>query len=269
MWILLLIWKSRVKFLTMTARSFIKEITRSAIHASGKNFLRSLSNFQGRHSLIPTTPVIPTHYFKWTTELENQSETIRVEFDNIWAKPDEIPSFHQISPDQARISRGKNWKTYGLFIFGNKVEPNCTMCPRTTEILDRIPGLQNAWYSILAPGYHIPAHRGPTRALIRCHLGLMVPKKDNQCWIRIGTETTHWKEGKILLFDDTYEHEVKNETNEHRAVLFIDIDRPMDNIGRFVNLSILRLMQATHYVKDPLKNIKSWNQKVQSQDEAP
>ena len=97
----------------------------------------------------------------------------------------------------------------------------------------------------------------------------MIPRERNQCWIRVGTETARWQEGKVLLFDDTYEHEVKNETNEYRAVLFMDIDRPMDKIGHLINHSILRLMQATHYVKDPWKNIKSWNQKIQSQDKAP
>jgi aspartyl/asparaginyl beta-hydroxylase (cupin superfamily) len=266
MLILQLTWTSLGKFLDMTTGSFIAEIKRATVHAAGKMFLRSLSIFQAKHSLIPTTPIIGNEHLHWTKELENRTATIQEEFEKIWKKPEEIPTFHQISPDQARISRGNNWKTYGLFIFGQKIQPNCEMCPKTTRILECIPGLQNAWYSILAPGYHIPPHRGPTRALIRCHLGLMVPKERDRCWIRIGEEIAYWQEGKVLLFDDTYEHEVKNATNEHRAVLFMDVDRPMDKIGRFLNLSILRVMQTTHYVKDPLKNISSWNRKVLSRN---
>ena len=102
----------------MIADNFAKEIKRATVHAAGKKFLRLLSAFQARHSLVPTTPILKTQIFDWTRELENFSGTIRTEFDNIWTKPEQIPSFHQISPDQARISHGTNWKTYGFFIFG-------------------------------------------------------------------------------------------------------------------------------------------------------
>ena len=43
----------------------------------------------------------------------------------MWQHPEDIPSFHQIAPDQARISKGTHWKTYALFIFGQPVADNC------------------------------------------------------------------------------------------------------------------------------------------------
>ena len=55
-----------------------------------------------------------------------------------------------------------------------------------------------------------------------------------------------------------------NGTDEYRAVLFIDIDRPMDTVGTLFNGFVLRLMQATHYVKDPLRNLADWNRRVAS-----
>ena len=63
----------------------------------------------------------------------------------------------------------------------------------------------------------------------------------------------------MVLFDDAYEHEVRNDTDEFRAVLFIDIDRPMDRLGTLVNRVIVRLIQASSYVKQPLKNVAAWN----------
>ena len=62
-----------------------------------------------------------------------------------------------------------------------------------------------------------------------------------------------------MLFDDTYEHEVENDTSEYRAVLFIDLDRPMDKIGTIFNKTLLSIVKASHYVKDPLANLAKWN----------
>ncbi len=243
------------------AESRLKRLKRATVHRAGKRFLRAILNFQGRHSEIGIEPILANSTFSWVEQLESNWKTIRREFDHVWQRPEDIPAFHQISPDQARISVGDNWKTYGLYIFGQTVEPNCSECPETAAQLRDIPGLQNAWFSILAPGYHIPAHRGPTRALVRVHLGLRIPAQAEKCWLRVDQEVAHWQEGHCLLFDDTYEHEVKNETDEYRCVLFVDVDRPMDRVGSAFNRSVLRLVQASHYVKDPIANLAAWNQR--------
>ena len=249
--------------------AFVSRLKRATVHRFGKMLLRTVREFQGRHSIVPTTPILANDTFPWTALLEQQWETIRAEFDSVWTRPEDIPSFHQISPDQTRISKGDNWKTYGLYLFGQAIEPNATMCAHTRSILTRIPGLQNAWFSILAPGYHIPPHRGPTRALIRAHLGLKVPADRSACWLRVDEEICTWQEGRCLLFDDTYEHEVRNDTTEYRAVLFLDIDRPMDAVGQFTNRMLLKLMQASHYVKDPIKNLNAWNRRLARRQSSP
>ncbi len=246
----------------MAERGPLRGALRGIVHRAGKRFLRAIGDFQARHSLIPTTPVLDNATFDWVPRLEAAWPQVRAEFDQVWQHPEDIPAFHQISPDQARISKGSNWKTYALYIFGQAVEPNCRECPHTAALLAGLPGLQNAWFSILAPGYHIPAHRGPTRALVRCHLGLRVPAERERCWLRVDQTINTWREGECLLFDDTYEHEVLNDTREYRAVLFLDIDRPMDALGTRFNRAILRLMQATHYVRDPLRNLADWNRRL-------
>ena len=180
--------------------------------------------------------------------------------------PEDIPTFHQISPDQGRISKGDNWKTYTFYAIGARIDDNCAECPVTAELLDKLPNLQNAWFSILAPRYHIPPHKGPTKAFIRCHLGLQVPKEREKCWIRVDEEICHWEEGKCLVFDDTYEHEVLNDTDEWRVVLFLDFDRPMDRIGTWFNQGVLGLIRSSHYFKDPMKNITNWNQRLKERN---
>jgi len=232
---------------------------RRAVIKTGKHSLRKLGNFQARHSLVSTEEVIANEEFPWAERLAKSWRVVRTELDRVLERPEDIPAFHQLSPDQKRISKGDNWKTYALFVFGQRVELNCTECPNTAAFLEELPGLQNAWFSILAPHYHILPHKGPTRALCRCHLGLIVPADPAQCWIRVGGRICHWHEGEVLIFDDTYEHEVFNDSDEVRVVLFIDVDRPMDKIGAVFNRLLLRALKASTYVKTPLANLAQWN----------
>jgi len=232
---------------------------RRLVIKAGKHFLRRLGVFQARHSLVSTEPVIPNTTFEWVPQLEAAWRDIRAELDALLTAPEDIPAFHQISPDQKRISRGNDWKTFGFYMYGHRIDENCRRCPKTAAILERLPGMRSAMFSILAPGYHIPPHHGPTRAVIRAHLGLIVPREADKVWIRVHDRILHWEEGKVVLFDDSYEHEVRNDTGERRAVLFIDIDRPMDRVGTFVNALIVRLISASTYVKQPLRNLAAWN----------
>jgi beta-hydroxylase len=232
---------------------------RKLIMKSGKRTLRKVGDFQARHSLVGTGPVLDKADFPWTQTLEEHTSQIKAELDDVLTHPEDIPAFHQLSPDQQRISKENHWKTFTFYVFGHRVDDNCTRCPLTARLLDALPDLQNAWFSILAPHYHIPPHKGPTKAIIRCHLGLKVPTERENCWLRVEDQICHWDEGECLVFDDTYEHEVFNNTDETRVVLFLDFDRPMDTVGRLFNRALIRIIRASAYVKDPLKNLAAWN----------
>jgi len=96
---------------------------------------------------------------------------------------------------------------------------NCARCPETTRLIENIPGMKTAFFSILAPGKYIPEHRGLYKGFIRYHLGIKVPKPFNQCGIKVDGEIRHWEEGKSLIFDDTFTHEAWNLSEEFRVVL--------------------------------------------------
>ena len=104
--------------------------------------------------------------------------------------------------------------------------PTGATCPKTAALLDGIPGLFQAFFSILDGGKSIPAHGGPYRGYLRYHLGLVVPERTPR---RSGsrTSTYTWQEGESILFDDSWEHEVINDCAEDRVVLIVDIRRPM------------------------------------------
>ncbi len=228
----------------------------------GKRITRIIDHFLARHSTVATTPFLMKDQFPQVTALEENWSAIKKDLELVLQAPGDIPTFHELSPDQVRISKGDNWKTYTFFIFGHRIDENCAACPATARVLDAMPGLQNAWFSILAPGYHIPSHRGPTKAVVRCHLGLEIPSRRKDCWIRVDSEVRHWVPGQCLCFDDTFEHEVKNDTDEQRVVLFLDINRPLDGIGNVVRNGLLTLLRTSAYVRRPLANLRAWNQQV-------
>src|SRR3546814_5599152 len=97
-----------------------------------------------------------------------------------------------------------------LYGIGNRIAGNCRQVPITAEIIRRMPKIHTAWISILSPRYHIPAHSGVTKGILRAHLGLIVPREREKCRIRIGDEIRYWAPGKIFVIDDTYEHEVRS-----------------------------------------------------------
>ena len=82
----------------------------------------------------------------------------------------------------------------------------------------------NAMFSLLAPRTHIPPHVGVANFRLLCHLPLIVP---NRCWFRVGAETRDFAEGQSWVFDDTIEHEAKNETDALRVILIFDIWNPL------------------------------------------
>lgn len=164
--------------------------------------------------------------FPWTRRLESHWVEIRQELDELLSAPISIPSFAQVVPGEAKIADHR-WKTFMFRLYGRDFKENCERCPRTHALIKDIPDMTTAFFSILEAGNHIAAHRGPFRGVIRYHLALKIPEPSASCRIRVGDEVRGWQEGQSLLFDDTYEHEVWNDSAESRVVLFMDIKRPL------------------------------------------
>ncbi|KAG5879021.1 hypothetical protein JTB14_009659 [Gonioctena quinquepunctata] len=121
-----------------------------------------------------------------------------------------------------------DWKQFELFARGQKNSRNCKKCPFTCSIIDKIPEARSCKrgqtkFSVMHPGTHIWPHCGPTNCRLRAHLGLEVPSKT---FIRVATETRSWKEGEIIIFDDSFEHEVWHNGTKLRLVLIVDIWHP-------------------------------------------
>ncbi len=219
---------------------------------------RRFEAWLGDSSPLGNAPIFPSETFAWATQLEKHWQVIRQELDQVLADVNALPSFQDIMPRQNRISPDNNWKTYYFCAFGFVATKNCEQCPQTWALLKDIPGLKVAFFSILAPGKHIPEHRGKHKGLIRYHLGLRVPEPKEVCRIRVDNTITHWEEGKSLIFDDTYYHEVWNDTDGYRVVLFLDIERPFNFPLSWVNAAVSELLTLSPQVKQAKENYENF-----------
>lgn len=242
----------------------LKRPVRKFVKRNGKRLMRRIARFQSSQSRVPDTPVIDNAHFDFLAPFQQNWETIQNEARAVLKYREAIPGFQDISPDQYRLATEQNWKTFVLFGFGKRLMKNTALTPKTASLLEKVPRLQTAMFSILAPGYHIPAHKGVTKGILRCHLGLIIPADRENCRIRVDDEIVAWEEGGIFVFDDTYEHEVWNDTDEERVILLFDFDRPMGLAGRTLNAILLGALKLTAFYKDPKRNLETAEARLES-----
>ena len=216
-------------------------------------------------SLIGNDPVIDPALFPWTAMLRDNWREIRAEAEALLPKMNAVPPLRSVSPDHRRIARSDLWKSFFLFGYGYRVEENCRRCPKTAALVARIPHLNSAFFSILLPGTHIKSHRGPTKGLVTCHLGLMVPDGD-RCRMQVADRVVGWREGDCLMFDDTYRHEVWHEGDTPRIVLLIQVRRPLRAPGKQIASLFLAGIRRSPFVQEGRRNMAAWEAAMKAAD---
>lgn len=211
-----------------------------------------------RRSTVGDTTFFAPENFPWVAHVEANWETIREELRRVLADVDELPDFQEISKEQIQISGEHGWKTFFLYGYGFEAELGVQMCPRTAALMREIPGMTTAMFSILAPRKHIVEHRGPYKGVLRYQLGLIVPSDAERCRIRVGGSFRHWEAGKSMIFDDTFNHEVHNDTDETRVVLFVDVMRPLPFPESKINEIIIKAIGVSPFVRDARENQEAW-----------
>ena len=179
--------------------------------------------------------------FPFLTDLESNWKDILEELDNLLYNEVESNISYFQEWHETDIYEGR-WDVFGLYWDGKKNTENCELCPKTTAVIESIPGMVNAGFSALAPETHIKPHVGYTDEVLRCHLGLITPKplpdydrrsspmlSSGACCLRVGEEIYQWKEGKAFVFNDTIEHEALNWGDRTRFILLIDFKNNESN----------------------------------------
>jgi len=214
-------------------------------------------------SLVPNHAFLEPGDFSWTHILEDNWRSIRAELDQVMVHRKDLPNFQDISPDQKKLSSDDGWKTFFFYAYGFSAKGNCERCPETARLLKQVPGMKTAFFSILAPGKHLPPHRGPYKGVLRYHLGLMIPEPASDCGIMVDGQTRHWTEGKSLVFDDTFQHEAWNKTQKDRVVLFMDFVKPMRFPGSALNWILLNAIALSPLVLGAKGNYLAWEKRFE------
>jgi beta-hydroxylase len=220
--------------------------------------LQAFERYLARRSPLGDPAVYDPAQFPWVPALRARCAAIAAEYRRVADGGEPIPPFHEISPEQLPITSDALWRTFVLYAYGVEAKRNCALCPRTAEAVRAIPGMQTAMFSILAPGKRLPPHRGPYKGLLRVHLALEVPGDGSQCWIDVGGRRLHWREGDVLVFDDTFVHSAANESGARRCVLFIDILRPLEPGADRFNRGLLALLRASPFGRRARDVFRRW-----------
>ncbi|HVF37995.1 MAG TPA: aspartyl/asparaginyl beta-hydroxylase domain-containing protein [Sphingomicrobium sp.] len=191
--------------------------------------------------------------FDWAPAIEERTPAIRRELEQLIAMAE--ADFQPYIPEEAAGRRAPNahlagdpsWSAFHLMKAGQPITEHADRCPETMAALTRAPLVDlpgrapMALFSLLRPGAHIRPHHGLFNFRLICHLPVLIPPG---CSLRVGNQQREWREGELLVFDDSMEHEAWNRSAERRVVLIFEIWRP--EIGEADRAAISVLLKAAN-----------------------
>jgi aspartate beta-hydroxylase len=182
---------------------------------------------------IPVSSYLARELFPWIDSFEAETFEIRRELLSLLPGSDgREPVFGStaLEADHLRgLKQSPTWNGYYFYRHGERRNDNCDRCSRTAAALDSLPLCRihghgpEVLFSVFTAGTHLLPHRGVTNVRVVAHLPLIVPEN---CQLVVGGKPHRWQEGRVVVFDDTYEHEAWNRSGETRVVLIFDLWSP-------------------------------------------
>ncbi|VUD46015.1 hypothetical protein TDB9533_00739 [Thalassocella blandensis] len=189
-------------------------------------------------------PVLDTDFLKDFELLRSNWETIRNEALSIQSNGmfDLVKSPGAVGYFDVgfRTFYKRGWSKFYLKWYGTTHVSAQRLCPATVALINQIPAIQGAMFSVLPPDSELTIHSDPLACSMRYHLGLDTPNSDD-CFIVVDSEKCIWRNGEDFMFDETYPHYAKNRSEQQRVILMCDINRPMNTCGKAIN-SVYRLI---------------------------
>jgi aspartyl/asparaginyl beta-hydroxylase (cupin superfamily) len=206
---------------------------------------------------LPQTPIFDRKEVAWTKTLESETLNIKQEFLALMTRGDVgkpyVNENANMGPDWESLRGQDTWTSIHLYQHGTPTDI-AKLCPQTCEVLSRLPVVlhnnnpMEAFFSVLKPGTHIPAHYGLANCRTTVHLPLIIPP---DCAIRVGENIHEWAEGETFIFDDSFDHEAWNKSAKQRVVLIFEAWRPDMTDGE------IQTVEASYAARDArLKNRK-------------
>ncbi|MCC2979293.1 aspartyl/asparaginyl beta-hydroxylase domain-containing protein [Sphingomonas sp. IC4-52] len=202
----------------------------------------SMFYFEG----LPQRAFYSRDEFAWIAELEADTPAIRAELE---AVTEGFAPYVEGDPDRPLPNNplldDPAWSALHLWRGGEIVEANAARFPATMAALAKLPipriagRSPMALFSRLTPGAHIQPHHGLLNTRLICHLPIIAPPG---CGLRVGADVHEWREGELVIFDDSFEHEAWNRGTETRTVLLFEIWKP--EIDEAERIELTRLFEA-------------------------
>ncbi|KTD16473.1 aspartyl/asparaginyl beta-hydroxylase domain-containing protein [Legionella jordanis] len=231
-------WPHALNFKTLLLLSYILSII--YVHLRGKERMGVLRQLTDHSSLlapinaimylfsaVPKTPFIDISTFPELQKLQDNWQIIREEAEALMQK-----SYISASTKYDDIGFNsffrRGWKRFYLKWYNDPMPSALAECPKTLEIIQQIPSINAAMFTLLPKQSFLYKHRDPYAGSLRYHLGLITPNSE-ECCIYVDGESYFWQDGQAVLFDETYIHSAENKTDQDRLILFCDIQRPLRN----------------------------------------
>lgn len=182
---------------------------------------------------LPPAAYLDRSLFPWIEQLESHTDAIRAELMKLLPSSEgreRVFTTDELERENLRgLDEPPSWNGYYFYRHGVRRDDNCSSCPDTANALSALPLAHvrehgpEVLYSVFTPGTHLLPHKGVTNTRLVGHLPLLVPE---DCALRVGGEIHEWKPGRVVVFDDTYEHEAWNRSKQTRVVMIFDIWNP-------------------------------------------
>lgn len=172
---------------------------------------------------LSATMVFGSEQFAWAKKLEDSYETIRDEVLSALEKRVGFQPYREVEGDKLL----KDWAMLHFYVGEKRIEENAALCPKTVELVEAIPGRSPHGFvalSALNPGRVIAPHFGVRNGVVRVHYGVI--GCNQKCYLRVGDRIVQWEDGKSLIFDDSFEHQVCHNGDRTRIVLWFDVQHP-------------------------------------------
>lgn len=206
---------------------------------------------------MPQREFYERHEFPWLEKIESAIPDMQDELAGVLAETQAFLPYVESNPDRPRPNNplldDPSWGAFYFWRSGESIAKNIAQCPRTVAALEAapIPVIQDrspmALYSVLEANTHIAPHFGLLNTRLICHIPLILPA---DCALRVGSETRPWKNGEALIFDDSFEHEAWNRSNERRVILLFEIWRP--EISETERSALTAIFEAINEYQKPV-----------------
>ena len=192
-----------------------------------------------RFFYFPDLPDLPYHdpfLQPWANALHASFEVIRNDAVRVFAEDQKFQPF-MVSKGSSKTQEhiqgsGKEpaWDAFFFYRHGERFNKNHDRCPETSAALESIELCRisdqapEICFSVLGPGTQIMPHFGVSNVRLVMHLPLLIP---GDCALNlIDAGEHHWQEGKLMMFDDTFQHEAWNRSDSPRIILLMDCWNP-------------------------------------------